>query len=376
MRLAIAGGGTGGHVGPALATIEVLRERLPRGPLVLLWIGTRDGVERRVADEHGIPFRAIQTGKLRRYLALQNVLDAGRIPIGVVQAAAALRRFRPTVVFGTGGFVSVPTVVAAAALRRPVLIHEQTAQFGLANRINLHFARTVALPYEASRAFLPPTNRRVVVTGNPVRADLLRGDATVAARLLDLDPTRPTIYVTGGARGAHTINLTVAALLPDLLEHYQVVHSCGPQEANTDFADLTARARAWPAEHRARYLLREFIGPELPHVYALATLVVGRAGAGTVAELAALGKPAVLIPLPGTGGDEQTKNARLLAAVGGAVLLPEHELTPGRLAATLDRLLGAPAELARMATAARTQARPDAAERLAGELLRLATPGP
>lgn len=372
MRLVIAGGGTGGHVTPALATLAVLRERLPPGALDLLWIGTADSVESRVAREQGLPFRAIEAGKLRRYFSLQNVLDMARIPVGTLQAAAALRRFRPDVVFSTAGFVAVPTVVAAGALRRPVLIHEQTAQFGLANRLSLPFASTVALAYEASRAFMPATKRHVVVTGNPVRADLLRGDAAEGARLLGLDPARPTVYVTGGARGAHAINATVAALLPGLLERYQIIHSCGPPEANHDFAELTARAGEWPAALHARYAPREFVGAELPHVYALAALVVGRAGAGTVAELAALGKPSVLIPLPGTGGDEQTKNARLLADAGGAILLPERDLTPEKLAATLDHLLGAPGELARMGAAARTLAPAPAAEALAGELLRLA----
>ncbi len=368
MRLAIAGGGTGGHVTPALATLAVLRAR---GPLETLWLGTADSVEERLTAEHGIPFRAIQAGKLRRYLSLENLLDAGRIPLGVLQSAAALRRFRPDVVFSTGGFVGVPPVVAAAPLRLPTLIHEQTAQFGLANRLSLPFATTVALTYEASRAFLPRTRRRVVVTGNPVRADLRRGDAAEGARLFGLDPVRPTIYVTGGARGAHAINATVGALLPGLLDRCQVVHSCGPREANGDFDALTARAAAWPADLRARYAVREFIGAELPHLYALATIIVGRAGAGTVAELATLGKPAILIPLPGTGGDEQTKNARMLADAGAAIMIPERDLTPATLAATLDRLLGAPDELARMGTAARTQAPPDAAEHLADELVRL-----
>ena len=368
MRLAIAGGGTGGHVTPALATIAVLRAR---GPLETLWLGTADSVEERLTAEQGIPFRAIQAGKLRRYLSLENLLDAGRIPLGVLQSAAALRRFRPDVVFSTGGFVGVPPVVAAAALRLPALIHEQTAQFGLANRLSLPFAATVALTYEASRAFLPRTRRRVVVTGNPVRADLRRGDAAEGARLFGLDPARPTIYATGGARGAHAINATIGALLPGLLDRCQVVHSCGPREANGDFDDLTARAAAWPADLRARYAVREFIGAELPHLYALAAIIVGRAGAGTVAELATLGKPAILIPLPGTGGDEQTKNARLLADAGAAIMVPERDLTPATLAATLDRLLGAPDELARMGAAARTQAPPDAAEHLADELVRL-----
>jgi UDP-N-acetylglucosamine--N-acetylmuramyl-(pentapeptide) pyrophosphoryl-undecaprenol N-acetylglucosamine transferase len=374
MRIVIAGGGTGGHVTPALATIAALRAR-DTPPIEFLWIGSHGGVEGRMAAEQGIPFRAIQAGKLRRYLSLENLLDFGRIPVGTAQALALLRRFRPEVIFSTGGFVSVPTVVAGWLLRRPILTHEQTAQFGLANRINLRFSTVIALPYESSRAFVPPTTKRVVVTGNPVRDEILRGDPAEGARLLGLDPTLPTIYITGGALGARAINEAVAAILPDLLAHYQVIHSRGTQPVAPTLDDLRARVAALPTEVRARYVVREFIGPELPHIYALAALVIGRAGAGTVAELAALGKPAILIPLPGTGGDEQTKNARLLADVGGAILLPETALTPERLLAEIATLL-APDDhttLTRMGIAARTQAPVDAAGHLADELLRLAT---
>lgn len=373
MRLVIAGGGTGGHVGPALATIAALRDRLGEEPLELLWIGTSDGVECRIAAEQGIPFRTIQAGKLRRYLSLENLIDLGRLPVGTAQALAALRRFRPTVVFSTGGFVSVPTVAAAGLLRLPILIHEQTAQFGLANRLNLRFATVVALPYEASRAFMPPTKCRVVVTGNPVRAEVLRGDRAEGARLLGLDPDLPTIYATGGAKGARAVNSAIAAILPDLLERYQVIHSRGTQDVAPTLADLEALAADLPAQLRARYVVRDFIGAELPHIFALASLVIGRAGAGTVAELAALGKPAILIPLPGTGGDEQTKNARLLADAGGAVVIVESDLTSVGLTAAIDRLLH-PAgreSLAQMGVAARTQAPTDAAARLAEEVLRL-----
>lgn len=374
MRLIIAGGGTGGHVTPALAALAALRARLGGRPLEVLWIGTADGIERRIAGEQGLPFAAIQAGKLRRYPSLANAVDLARIPVGVGQALARVARFRPDVVFGTGGFVSVPTVAAAGLLRRPVLIHEQTAQFGLANRLALPFAATIALPYEASRAYLPATKRRVVVTGNPVRADLLAGDRAEGARLLGLDPALPTIYATGGARGAQRLNAALAAALPELLARYQIVHSRGTQPEPPTLADLRSAVAPLPAARRARYVAREFVGAELPHVYALASLVVGRAGAGTVAELAALGKPSLLIPLPGTGGDEQTKNARLLADAGAAVVLPDRDLTPAALAAAIDRLLAPDRAdaLAAMGEAARTQAPGDAAGRLAEELLRLA----
>jgi UDP-N-acetylglucosamine--N-acetylmuramyl-(pentapeptide) pyrophosphoryl-undecaprenol N-acetylglucosamine transferase len=373
MRLVIAGGGTGGHVAPALATLAALRELLGDTPLEPLWIGTSDGVERRIATEQGIPFQTIQAGKLRRYLSVENLIDLGRLPVGTAQALAALRRFRPAAVFGTGGFVSVPTITAAGLLRLPTLIHEQTAQFGLANRLCLPFATTVALPYEASRAFMPPTKRRVVVTGNPVRAEILHGDPAEGARLLGLDPGVPTLYATGGARGARAVNTAIAAILPDLLTRYQVVHSRGIQDVAPTLADLQAIVADLPAKSRARYVVRDFIGAELPHVYALTSLVIGRSGAGTVAELAALGMPSILIPLPGTGGDEQTKNARLLADAGGAIEIPETELTPAGLLAAIDRALDPAGReaLARMGVAAATQAPADAAGRLAEEVLRL-----
>ena len=373
MRLVLAGGGTGGHVTPAIATIAALREQLSDEALELLWIGTRDSVEHRIATEQRIPFRAIQAGKLRRYFSLDNMIDLGRLPIGVLQALLALRRFKPDVVFSTGGFVSVPTVAAAGLLRLPILTHEQTAQFGLANRLNLRFAATIALPYEASRAFVPPTERRVVVTGNPVRREIHEGDRAEGARVFGLDQSLPTIYVTGGARGARAINATIAAIMPELVERYQIIHSCGNQDAAPTLRDLQALGRSLPPDKRNRYVVRDFVGAELPHVYALTSLVIGRAGAGTVAELASLGKPAILIPLPGTGGDEQTKNARLLADVGGAVILPESALTADRLRQQIDTLLAPEAteRLRQIGAAARTQAPGDAAAHLATELLLL-----
>lgn len=368
MRLVIAGGGTGGHVSPGLAVVAALRRQ---GPVDVLWLGTRDGVERQIVASAGLPFYEIQAGKLRRYLSFSTITDAPRVPVGVMQAYSALRRFKPEVVLSTGGFVSVPTVLAAALRRIPVLIHEQTAQFGLANRINARFATVVALSFDVSRAHLPPTGKRVVVTGNPVREDLRYGDPVTAAERFGLDRDLPTIYVTGGARGSHRLNLTIAELLPGLLERRQVIHATGPVEANADYATLRARASAWPERLSRRYIVRHFVGAELPHVYALASIVVARAGAGTVAELASLGKPAILVPLPGTGGDEQTKNAALLEGAGGAVVLPEAGFTPALLLSELERLLSDAAGLQRMSAAAVSLARPDAADALAGELLRL-----
>jgi len=368
LRMVIAGGGTGGHVLPALAVIEELRRRDRLGDA--LWIGSHAGLEGEAAAGAGIPFHAIRTGKLRRYIAAETAIDATRIPRGIWEAWRALRTFRPDLVFSTGGFVSVPTVVAAAR-SVPVLTHEQTAILGLATRINARFADLLAVSYEATAPAASKRNRRVVVTGNPVRASLANGDASRGRDRWGFTSDLPMIYVTGGARGASPLNQRIAALLPDLLQRCQILHQTGPGSANMDAADLERTRETWPQELRDRYRIMPFIGDELADVYAAVDLIVGRAGAGTVAELAFLGKPAILIPLPGTGGDEQTHNARLLVDAGAAVVLSQPVATPERLRKVLDRLLADLDGLARMGERARAVGRPDASARLADELLAL-----
>ncbi|HUZ01691.1 MAG TPA: undecaprenyldiphospho-muramoylpentapeptide beta-N-acetylglucosaminyltransferase [Thermomicrobiaceae bacterium] len=368
-KLVIAGGGTGGHVQPAVATLDVLRQQVTLEPL---WIGSRGGFERGAAAEAGIPFRAISTGKLRRYLSLNTVVDAVRVPAGVVQACLALRSFRPDAVFATGGFVSVPAVIAARMLGIPCLSHEQTATAGLATRINARFCDVIALAYAASADQLRGTRARLVVTGNPTRAALLSGDPATGRERFHFDAESPVVYVTGGVLGAHAINEAVRLTLPTLVEVTQVVHQCGPAAGNGDYQRLLEARERLPAARRARYAVEERFGPELADVFAAACLVVSRAGAGTIAELATLGKPSILIPLPGAGGDEQARNAAVLAEAGAAVLLPQRELTSERLLDVIHALVGDAERLRDMATRAREHGHGDAATRLAREVLSLA----
>ena len=372
LRLAITGGGTGGHVLPALAVIDELRRR---GALAdLIWIGSSEGVERRAAEEAGIHFVAIPTGKLRRYLSLRNLTDAARVPLGVLAARRALAAFRPDVVLSTGGFVSVPAVVGARGIA-PVLTHEQTAILGLANRINARFAEVLAVSHRQTEPVAARLHRRVVVTGNPIRAGLTAGDRSRGLRRLGFEPAMPVVYVTGGARGASPINQRIAALLPGILDQTQIVHQTGPLSANADAGNLTHLRESLPETVRHRYTVVEFLRDELPDVYAAADLVVGRAGAGTIAELAYVGLPAILVPLPGARGDEQALNARVLADAGAAVVIAQPDATPDRLQAEIVALLDNPERRTRMANAARAVARPDAAARLADELLVLAGSG-
>lgn len=368
-RLVIAGGGTGGHVLPAVSVIEELRHR--GLPVELLWIGSHAGVERQVATSAGVPFEAIQTGKLRRYASVKTVTDMFRIPVGYVQAWRLLRQFQPDVLYSTGGNVSVPSALAAARTT-PILTHEQTAQIGVANRIVGRVADVFAVTFEQTAAQARQHSRHVVVTGNPVRASLRGGDAARGRATWGMESGLPLVFVTGGARGASPLNTRLAALLPDLLTHTQIIHQAGPATANRDAADLAAARATWPEELQRRYRVVEFINDGIADVFAAADLVIGRAGAGTVCELAFLGKPSILIPLPGTWGDEQRKNARVLAARGATVVLEQDVATPEALRGTILELIRDEGRLTAMGAASRSVGRDDAAARLTDELLALA----
>ncbi len=368
IKIVIAGGGTGGHVLPAISVLEELARRSVETDV--LWIGSKDGVERTAAMNAGFRFEAISTGKLRRYLDLQTIPDALRVPVGAVQSWRILRRFRPDVIFSTGGFVSVPTVLAGAKIA-PILTHEQTTIIGLATKLNARFADVVALSYEATLARATGIKAKIVVTGNPVRRSLLDGVASRGLERFGFTSELPLLYVTGGARGATPLNTRIEGLLPELLKTCQVLHQAGPASANEDAANLEKFRIALPTELRARFQVREFIGDEIADVYAAATLIVARAGAGTVAELALLGKPAILIPLPLSGGGEQVVNAQMLADAGAAIVLPQEEADSPRLLSEIQQLLGDSAKLEEMSNAAKSLSRTDAAAMLTDELLAL-----
>jgi UDP-N-acetylglucosamine--N-acetylmuramyl-(pentapeptide) pyrophosphoryl-undecaprenol N-acetylglucosamine transferase len=360
----IAGGGTGGHTSPGLAVAEALRAR----GVACAWIGSRQGIEADRAPAHGIPYHAISTGKLRRYWDRQNLTDlAINVPAGVIQARRLLGQLRAGVVLGTGGFVALPAVVAAASARVPVVVHEQTTVPGLANRLAARLARRIAVSWEGTLRCFP--RGRVVLTGNPLRPELRRGSRDAALARFGFDPSLPVVYVTGGAQGAHRINRVVGAALAELLPLAQVIHQCGEHPTTGDRGWLEEQRGRLPGSLARRYAVVPYVGAELADVYAAAALVISRAGAGTLNECCHLGVPALYVPLPGASGDEQTANARMVEGAGGAVLLPQPALTPAALAGRVRDLLADPRRLKEMGDRARALAVPDAAERLADLVL-------
>ncbi len=376
IRILVTGGGTGGHVSPALAVIQRLREQAAAASWrpVFCYLGSEGGVEKTLAGDIGVAFVGVQSGKLRRtaLLSRRNIADAFRVPVGIAQAMREVGRFRPDVVFATGGYVSVPPVIAARLRRVPILIHEQTVQIGLANRIAARCATQIALTFPEAAQDLPPRLRaKTFVTGNPVREVIFGGDPVRAPARFGFctaDDFLPTLYVTGGAQGAQSINRAVESALPELLTFCRVIHQCG----QSDGPRLAEAAKSLPEEQKRRYFVTPFVKDEIGDVFALTDLIVGRSGAGTVAEACALGKPALFIPLVPTGGDEQTRNARRLADIGAACLLPSAELDGARLLGKLRSLTEDCDRLQTMGQAALSLARPHAARDLADALLKLA----
>lgn len=371
LRLLITGGGTGGHTYPALTTLTALQRR--QVPHDVLWVGTANGLEARITAEHGIPFKAITTGKLRRRPNLRelgtNLADMFRIPVGVIQAIGHAARYLPDVVLSTGGYVAVPIGVAAKLIRRPLVMHEQTTVVGLANRILSRLATRIALSHESSLEHLPAKARaKAVVTGNPIRPELLQGNRAAAYDLFGLTFEVPLIYVTGGAQGSKQINTLISQVLPRLLPHAQIVHQCGPAWIDQ------MRAQELPTDLADRYHPVPYVGAELADLYAAADVVISRSGAGTVSELTAIGKPSVLIPLIPTGGDEQRKNAGYLVSAGAARALLEPNPTADDLLAELMPLLADPGLRAAMGEAAQKLGRVDAADALCDLLLETARP--
>jgi UDP-N-acetylglucosamine--N-acetylmuramyl-(pentapeptide) pyrophosphoryl-undecaprenol N-acetylglucosamine transferase len=371
----VTGGGSGGHVMPALATTRRLQQR---PGIEIVYVGSHTGIEREVAVEAGLEYHAITTGKLRRarrwwgLFTRENIADIFNVLRGLWQSRRLVRKLNPAVVLATGGFVTVPVVWAARMRRIPIVLHEQTVQFGLANRLCAPAATRIALATELSYESMRSSWRdKSTVTGNPIRPEVLDGDVERGAERFAARPGRPTILVTGGAQGAEAINRAVRDALPALLEVCNVVHVCGAGKGlETTRTVLEAAAAEVAPGTPGAYHVTEFMdATALGDAYALAALVLSRSGAGTTNELAGVGRPAVLVPLVPTGGDEQRKIARRFADAGAALIVPTNELDAQRLLAEVTPLIGDGARLAEMSAAARTLAPGDAAGRLADLVL-------
>lgn len=362
MRVILTGGGTGGHVYPALAVLEALETKGEKAATGILFVGTRGGLEEQIAREFSLSFAGIQAGALRGKSPLETTNNLFKMVIGFFQAIRLVAGFKPNVVLATGGYVCVPVVLAARARRIPVLIYLPDVKPGWAIRFLAAFANKIATTDVASEAFLP--KGKTIVTGYPVRGVIGKIDRSEARAHLSLEPETKTLLVLGGSRGARSINMSIGNAMERLTEFCQIIHASGPLDA-PKLREISGDIR-----RKDRYHLYEYLDKEnLPLAFASADLVVSRSGASTLGELPAAGLPGILIPYPYAGAHQEL-NADVLVRGGAALKLPNGDID--RLPAEIERLLSDDKRLSNMANNARAMFRTDAADSIAGILTGLA----
>ena len=382
MRVVLTGGGTGGHIYPALSVARCLQAE-GRGDEVL-YVGAAEGPEARIVPQAGVPFRTVAARKLSRKPTLGAVVVLAISGWGVLQAMGLLRQWRPDVVLGTGGYASAGIMFAAGLLRIPTVVHEANVVPGRVNRLLAKLCTRVALTYEASARYFPAG--KTIVTGLPVRPDLLTADPARARAEYGLDAERPVLLVFGGSGGAQTLNRAVVAALPALERlGLQVVHQTGKGHFDSVVeASQRSGARVQgscsssnPPTHPHTHTPTPgapFYHPtpyieDMPSLLAASSLIVCRGGSSSLAEVTAVGLPAIIVPYPYAVADHQTHNARALSEAGAAVMVPDAELNGERLVREVESLLSDPERMDRMRAASRSQGRPEAAQKVA-DLLR------
>lgn len=320
-RIVLTGGGTAGHVTPNIALLPRLKEK----GYDIHYIGSYDGIEKRLIEDYKIPYYGISTGKLRRYFDPKNFSDPFRVIKGFSEAKKILKTLKPDVVFSKGGFVSVPVVRAAAALKIPCIIHESDMTPGLANKLCIPVASKVCCNFPETLQNLPA--EKAVLTGSPIREELTKGNKFRAMELCQFSSGKPVILVIGGSLGASGVNTLVRDALPQLLEDFQVVHICGKDKVDNLLLNTPG------------YKQFEYVKEDLKDLFAMADVVISRAGANAICELLALRKPSLLIPLPASSSrGDQILNAKSFESQGFSMVANEEDLTPFTLVEKVHEL--------------------------------------
>lgn len=320
-RIILTGGGTAGHVTPNIALLPRLKEL----GYDIQYIGSYNGMEKGLIEPLGIPYHGISSGKLRRYFSLQNFTDPFRVLKGFGEAKKLIKELQPDVIFSKGGFVTVPVVMAGKKCKVPTIIHESDMTPGLANKISIPAATKICCNFPETLEHLP--KEKAVFTGSPIRQELLTGNADAALKICGLSAGKPVILIIGGSLGSVVVNNAVREILPDLLKDFHVIHLCGKGKVDDSLKSLEG------------YVQFEYIKSELKDLFALADVVISRAGANAICELLALHKPNLLIPLSANASrGDQILNARSFERQGFSKVLEEEELNKSTLLDSLQTL--------------------------------------
>lgn len=320
-KIVLTGGGTAGHITPNIALLPLFEQL----GYEVTYIGSYEGMEKKLITDYDIPYHGIATGKFRRYFDLKNFTDPFRVIKGFAEARRILKQIQPDIVFSKGGFVAVPVVRAAASLKIPCVIHESDMTPGLANKLCIPVAQKVCCNFPETMQRIPAD--KALLTGSPIRSELLNGNKEAGMKLCKFDNSKPIMMVIGGSLGAAAINQAVREALPKLLQDFQIVHICG----NDKIDNLLL--------NKPGYVQFEYLKGELKDVFAMADVVVSRAGANAICELVALKKPNLLIPLSaGSSRGDQILNARSFESQGYSMVIDEDYLSPDFLVEKVQEL--------------------------------------
>lgn len=326
---------TGGHLSPALAVIQkipITDEVIFVGRKYSMEGDMAQSLEYKAIKELNIPFVSITTGRLQRKFSVFTLFTIFKIPIGIIQAFSILTKYKPNVVLTFGGYVSIPISIVAYFLKVPVVIHEQTLQSGLANKLVAIFANKVCVSFDSSKNFFP--KEKVILTGNPIR-EFKKGKFPFSFK--EKDSKLPLLYITGGSQGAHQINEFLKKCIERLVQKYRIIHQTGDARLYKDIETLTVIKNSLPEELRLRYILTKFVNPEdVFEVMKKSDLILSRSGINTITEIINVEKPAILIPLSVSQKNEQLKNAQFLETLGLGVVLQKDKVTPEKLIETID----------------------------------------
>ena len=318
-KVLLTGGGTAGHVTPNMALVPELKKL----GYDILYVGSYDGIEKKLIEDIGVPYKGISSGKLRRYLSMKNLTDPFRVVKGYSEAKKIVKEYQPDVLFSKGGFVSVPVVLAAKKYKVPIIIHESDMTPGLANKISIPYAKMVCHNFPETANHLP--ENKSMLTGSPIRKELMTGNRLTGLDLCGFSANKPVIMVTGGSLGSEAINKAVREALFTLLQKYQIVHLCGKGKTDETLNKMDG------------YVQFEYIKDEMKDIFAMSDLVISRAGANAICEIQALKKPSILIPLPASASrGDQILNANSFEKQGFSKVLQEETLSTQTLIEAID----------------------------------------
>ncbi len=379
LRILLTGGGTGGHVYPLIAVTQELKAWADQNGVILdaRYFGGADEYIQSLV-ENGIRFVPIASSKLRRYASAQNIFDFPKFLFGILQALWKIFWFMPDVVFSKGGPGALSVVIACKFYMVPLVIHESDSVPGYTNIASGKFAQKIYVAFASAKDYF--TNQdRVELVGNPVRQNLIPQRVVIsdeqakiaAKRNLGFDPNAPLLLVLGGSQGATRINSFVLENLLSLMGDFQILHQVGSDNYDAYAQEYNFLAKNWSESEKVRYRFEAHFDKNLPDVYSAADLVLARAGAGTITELALFGKPAILVPLPEAAGDHQLKNAYQYAEAGAAIVIEQKNLLGNLVIGQLKQLIGDQALLQQMAAAAKGFYLPEAARSIAAGILKL-----